>query len=80
MPELLTGVGTVEPISLPDWAKTAKFDLSLGIDDSTNPLAGGIEYAVALFRSDTIERLVDDYIQILEQVVAQPDIRLQDLT
>ena len=80
MPELLTDIGTVEPISLPDWAKTVKFDLSLGIDDGTNPLTGGIEYAVALFRADTIERLVDDYMQILEQVVTQPDIRLRDLT
>lgn len=80
MSELLTDIGTVEPISLPDWAKTVKFDLSLGIDDGTNPLTGGIEYVVALFRADTIKRLVDDYMQILEQVVAQSDILLQDLT
>lgn len=79
MADDVPGIGTVEPISLPDQAIAAKFDLSLGINDSTSPLTGTLEYAVALFRAETIERLLHHYVQILEQVVVKPDIRLQQI-
>lgn len=79
MAEHFSSIGTVEPISLPDSTVAVKFDLSLGIDDSTNPITGCVEYSVALFRADTIELLHHHYVQILEQVVAQPDILLQDI-
>ena len=75
----LSGTGTIEHISLPDWTIAVKCDLSLGIDNSANPLTGAFEYPVALFRADTIELLHHHYVQILEQVVAQPDILLQDI-
>ena len=79
MADHLSGIATVDPISLPDWAIAVKYDLSLSINDSRSPLTGLVEYSTALFRGDTIERLVDHYVQILEQVAAEPDIRLRDI-
>ena len=79
MADYLLGIAEVEPISLPDWAIAVKYDLSLSINDRGSPLTGLVEYSTALFRSDTVERLVNHYGQILEQVVADPDIRLQDI-
>ena len=79
MADHLSGIATVDPISLPDWAIAVKYDLSLSINDSRSPLTGLVEYSAALFRGDTIERLVDHYVQILEQVAAEPDIRLRDI-
>ena len=71
---------SIHPMPVPDRAATAKFDLSLIIDDSGDQYTAMLEYPVALFRSSTIERLWQHYVRVLEQVVAQPDSQLQDIS
>ncbi|MGO4287983.1 amino acid adenylation domain-containing protein, partial [Chitinophaga sp. RAB17] len=58
----------------------AKMDLSLQISDGEDgQFDAGIEYATKLFSRQTIKRLAGHYIQILEQVSADPLIRLRDI-
>ncbi len=51
----------------------AKFDLTLFINETEDTLATAIEYNTALFRADTIERMLDCLQVLLEGVVADPD-------
>ena len=57
----------------------SKFDLSLHAVDSTNNLTLAFEYAVKLFKKDTIERLSRHYLNILEIVLDNPQISLKDI-
>ena len=75
-----SGSSTVQPMPISNQAATAKFDLTLVIDDSGDAFTGWIEYPLALFRTDTIERLWQRYVLVLEQVTAKPDIRLGDIS
>ena len=75
-----TDSDAVQLMPLPKQAATAKFDLTLVIDDSNDSFTGWIEYPVALFRAATIERLWHHYVLVLEQVTAKTDIRLDNIT
>ncbi|MEP7141396.1 MAG: amino acid adenylation domain-containing protein [Ferruginibacter sp.] len=50
-----------------------KFDLSINIDESQAELTGKFSYATALFRKDTIERLIHHYLYLLEQLTESPE-------
>ncbi|QCO55738.1 amino acid adenylation domain-containing protein [Pseudorhodobacter turbinis] len=71
----LTGL-TLETLTLP--AKTARFDLCLDMFIGEK-ITGVLEYATALFRPETAQRMVDDYIRILEAVIEAPQGRLADI-
>jgi amino acid adenylation domain-containing protein/non-ribosomal peptide synthase protein (TIGR01720 family) len=49
-----------------------KFDLSISINDSQGELKGQVSYSTRLFREDTISRLVNHYIYLLEQLTQSP--------
>ncbi|SKA06553.1 Phosphopantetheine attachment site [Chitinophaga eiseniae] len=53
--------------------EVARFDLSIYIDDSRDELMGYINYATSLFREDTITKLTEYYIHLLEQLTAAPE-------
>ena len=74
------GSGNVHPMPIPNQVATAKFDLTVVIDDNRDQLTGWTEYPVALFKADTIERLWHNYVRVLEQVVTKPDSQLQDIS
>ncbi|MFF5107452.1 amino acid adenylation domain-containing protein, partial [Streptomyces sp. NPDC000134] len=63
----------------------ARFDLAITLvehrdrDGSPTGLGGGIRYAVDLFDEDTAGKLADRFVRVLEQVAADPEIRLSDL-
>ena len=76
----LAGSDAIRPIPLPEGATTAKFDLSLFIDDEGEQFTAMLEYPVALFRAVTIERLWCHYVRVLEQVVADPHRQLQGIS
>ncbi|HET8843378.1 MAG TPA: amino acid adenylation domain-containing protein, partial [Ktedonobacteraceae bacterium] len=59
---------------------TAKFDLSLIIEETPRNLIGAIEYSTDLFNVETISRLALHYKRLLEEVVANPDQRINWLT
>src|SRR5947207_5082970 len=58
---------------------SAKFDLSLslaeqhGADGSPAGIAGVVEYASELFEQESVERLAQRFIRLLEEAVADPD-------
>ena len=58
---------------------TAKFDLSLFVQEREGGLEGYFEYATDLFDGSTIERLAGHLKTLLEGIVADPDARIGEL-
>jgi len=58
---------------------TAKFDLSLILNNGDPELTGGIEYNTDLFESSTIERMAEHFQTLVEGIVANPDQQVWDL-
>ena len=59
---------------------TAKFDLSLELDDQPEGLVGWFEYRTDLFEEATIARMAGHWQVLLESIVADPEQRLSDLS
>ena len=58
---------------------TARFDMTLNVQESASGLVGGLEYNTDLFDRGTIRRLLDHYARLLEAIVASPQSRLSQL-
>ncbi|UCD34366.1 MAG: amino acid adenylation domain-containing protein [Nitrospiraceae bacterium] len=58
---------------------TAKFDLTLELDEREQHIIGRFEYNTDLFDESTIGRMSGHYEKILEGIVANPDLRLSEL-
>ncbi|MCY1047015.1 amino acid adenylation domain-containing protein [Corallococcus sp. bb12-1] len=52
---------------------TAKFELSLMLEQTDDGLSGAFEYATALFEPRTVERIADHFRRLLEGATRQPD-------
>jgi amino acid adenylation domain-containing protein len=65
---------------LPAHTGTSKFDLVVALDERADGgLAGSVEYPVALYERATVERLAEDYLSGLAEVVAHPEVPLAGL-
>ncbi|MFN6567973.1 amino acid adenylation domain-containing protein [Dendronalium sp. ChiSLP03b] len=64
---------------LPIENSTAKFDLTLSIQNTTTGLVGGWEYNTDLFDCSTIERMTGHFVTLLESIVANPSERISQL-
>ncbi|HEX8129281.1 MAG TPA: amino acid adenylation domain-containing protein, partial [Pyrinomonadaceae bacterium] len=60
-------------------SKTAKYDLSVLLEETEHGLKGLFEYNTDLFDASTIERFISHYRILLEAVARNPDARLADL-
>jgi amino acid adenylation domain-containing protein len=58
---------------------TAKFDLGLRLSEDAGTLRGGVSYSTDIFDRETIERLVEQYQELLALMVAEPDRPLSTL-
>ncbi|MCY7858962.1 amino acid adenylation domain-containing protein [Bacillus sonorensis] len=58
---------------------TAKFDLTMRVKEQSGRLLFALEYSTALFKQETVERWAGHWQQLLEQVAADPDIRLGEI-
>ncbi|MFJ9909230.1 amino acid adenylation domain-containing protein [Streptomyces sp. NPDC101152] len=58
----------------------AKFDLVLALADEGRHLTGEIDYAVALFDRETIQRYVGHLLRVLRLMAERPDAEIVDLT
>jgi Condensation domain len=58
---------------------TSKFDLSVLVE-MKEELEVGFEYNIDLFDSSTMQRLLDEYANILRGLASRPDTRLRDLS
>ncbi|HVR98703.1 MAG TPA: amino acid adenylation domain-containing protein, partial [Thermoanaerobaculia bacterium] len=60
-------------------AATAKFDLTLALEENDGGLGGTMEYATDLFDAATVDRLLGHFERLLASAVAAPDLRAFDL-
>jgi non-ribosomal peptide synthetase component F len=58
----------------------AKYDLVLGASPKKDTLSMSLRYSTTLFKKSTVENMVKNIIQILNQVVENKDITLEDIT
>lgn len=58
---------------------TAKFDLSVNLNQEADGVRGNVEYSTDLFARATIERLVTHWITLIESILARPDAPTGDL-
>ncbi|MBR8837984.1 MAG: amino acid adenylation domain-containing protein [Stigonema ocellatum SAG 48.90 = DSM 106950] len=65
--------------SLPIESATAKFDLTLAMENTNSGLVGVWEYNTDLFDSSTIERMAGHFVTLLEAIVANPEDRISQL-
>uniref|UniRef100_UPI0025809F65 non-ribosomal peptide synthetase n=1 Tax=Salegentibacter sp. UBA1130 TaxID=1947451 RepID=UPI0025809F65 len=63
----------LHPVSLEGEYEVSKFDLSFFLFDNKEELEGKINYATSLFRRDTIERMLNHYTYLLEDLVEAPE-------
>ncbi|NMO13600.1 amino acid adenylation domain-containing protein [Pyxidicoccus fallax] len=71
-----------EPLSMQPVETEAvgsKFDLTFSFTHSSEGLAGSVTYSTALFREDTVRRLVTHLCTLLHGAVARPEARLSEL-
>ena len=57
---------------MPIAASTAKFDLSVILEEEQEAVAGEAEFDTALFDHATVARMMDSYVRLLADVVAHP--------
>ncbi|MGE6577244.1 amino acid adenylation domain-containing protein [Paenibacillus xylanexedens] len=72
----LEGLRLIPYPSVPD---TAKFDISLDVGEENGGLDYSFEYATALYKRETIERLARHYEQLLLTIVNRPDAKIAEL-
>ncbi|MCU4776825.1 amino acid adenylation domain-containing protein [Bacillus cereus] len=58
----------------------AKFDLTLSMIEEEDKVSGTFNYNTSLFRKSTIQRISKHYLSILEQVIENPNIKLNQLS
>ncbi|BAZ48975.1 McnE protein [Nostoc sp. NIES-4103] len=58
---------------------TAKFDLTLMLEETLTGIKGGIEYSTDLFEAATITRMLGHFQTLLAGIVANPEQHLKDL-
>ncbi|MEG4344556.1 amino acid adenylation domain-containing protein [Microcoleus sp. A003_D6] len=59
--------------------ETAKFDLTLELQETSEGIVGRFEYSTDLFNADTIERMVGHFQTLLEAIVANPEQKIGEL-
>jgi amino acid adenylation domain-containing protein len=57
----------------------AKFDLTAEFTETPEGLAGSIRYSTALYKRQTIERMVDHFIALCRAITATPTAKIYDL-
>lgn len=71
-------LGAVTMVQQPYFATVAKFDLTFGITKSQEGLTISIEYATGLYRAETIQKLMQHFLYLLQQVAAQEVFFIKD--
>ncbi len=71
---------STEPPKAPEvQSETSKFDLSCSLSDTGKSIGGSIEYSTDLFEKETIQRLIRHYRNLLNQIAANPDLRIRQI-
>ncbi len=67
----------IEPLPLD--LKTAKFDITFVLTQLEESIKGEIEYNIGLFKRNTIERLINHFLLILEQLLENPEKKISEI-
>jgi len=59
--------------------ETSKFPFYIDVYHDEENIRLAMKYSTALYKSSTAERIVSDYIQVLDQVVKKREIRIKDI-
>ncbi|MCK4259026.1 MAG: non-ribosomal peptide synthase/polyketide synthase [Halanaerobiales bacterium] len=59
--------------------KIAKFDLTFYAFELEDEIQLAIEYATSLFKRDTIERMLGHFVNIVEEIVENPEVKLSKI-
>ncbi|WP_080497089.1 non-ribosomal peptide synthetase [Bacillus wiedmannii] len=60
-------------------SNTAKYDLSMDVLERSDKISFSLEYCTDLFSKLTIENLSSHYVNILNEVVQSPEVKIKDL-
>ncbi|HEY0022711.1 MAG TPA: amino acid adenylation domain-containing protein [Longimicrobium sp.] len=74
-----SGEAESETAELDPGFAVAKFDLALGLLGTRHGLIGALNFSTDLFERGTIVRMLGHLARVLEQVAADPDVRLSQL-
>src|SRR5215472_8606316 len=69
----------VEIEALPEATVTAKFDLGLSLQETSEGITGGVEYATSLFEAETVARYLGYFRKLLAAMVAGEKQRLNTI-
>ena len=69
---------TLKPLEIP--SKTAKFDLTLYVEEADTGLIANLEYNTDLFDASTINRMLGHYQRLLESIVTNSNQQLSELS
>ncbi len=58
---------------------TAKFDLNLGMSEADDRIVGDLEYSAELFDRTTAERMVSNYLSLLQRIARAPEESIRSL-
>src|SRR5229473_444132 len=72
-------MGGMELAGVPQEGVTAKFDLTLSVNENEEGLRGVVEYATDLFERETVERMLRHWERVLEEMVGKPEGRISEL-
>ena len=78
-PEADVALNDLKVLPQPTLSKTAKFDLTLSLQETAQGLSGGLEYATTLFNQDSMQRLLDHWQLLLQSIVAKPEAKIHTL-
>ena len=74
---LLAGLEVV-PLTIP--SQRVRFDLEMTLWQQPKPLRGSVSYSTDLFDRATIERFVSHFLNVLDSVVADADLRMSEVS
>ncbi|MFL6284241.1 MAG: amino acid adenylation domain-containing protein [Pyrinomonadaceae bacterium] len=73
------GAGGLKLTPEPAASETAKFDLTLSLEDDGGALRGAFNYSRDLYEPETVERMARHFARVLEEFAREPGRRLSEL-
>ncbi|MGZ4112619.1 MAG: non-ribosomal peptide synthetase, partial [Tumebacillaceae bacterium] len=59
--------------------ETAKYDITLGLSEVEDGLTGFLEYSPTMFARETVERMAQHWLNLLDGIIADPSQKIADL-